>query len=77
VLVERAHQQVFAEGVEEIDVVPGGRTDRHAQARAHLIDEDLVPQALGLADFVLRARPTHVEASARSIDSDVLRAGWK
>ena len=76
-LVERAHEQVLAEGIEEVDVMTGGRTGGHAQPRAHLVDEDLVPQALGLPDLVLRARPTHMEASARSVDNDVLGAGWK
>ena len=34
-------------------VVPGGRADRPRRARAHLLHEHLVPQALGLGDLVV------------------------
>jgi hypothetical protein len=58
-----ADQQVLAERIEQIDVVPDRRARRHRQARSHLFREDEVSQLLRLADFVLIARPGHIEAS--------------
>jgi len=59
----RAHQQVLAERVEHVDVVPRRRALRHAQPSAHFFDEDEVPQALRLANVFFIASPNHIQPS--------------
>jgi hypothetical protein len=56
-----AHEQVFAERIEQVDVVTGRRAGRYAEARAHLFGEDEMPQALRLRNLVLVACPHHIE----------------
>ncbi len=52
---------MLAERVEHVDVVAGGCALRHAQARAHLLDEDEMPQALRLANVFFIASPNHIQ----------------
>jgi hypothetical protein len=64
---------VLAERVEHVDIVPCGRAVRHAQACAHFLGEDQVPQALRLANFVFIACPNNFQLS--SIDPARLWSG--
>ena len=67
-----AHQQVFAVVVEQVHVV--ARQPAVVQACAHLASEDLVSQALRLADLVLVACPGHRNAAARRFSEARIRA---
>jgi hypothetical protein len=59
----RPHQQVFAERIEHVDVMPRGRAMRHAQASDHFFGKDQVPQLLRLANVSFIASPNHFKPS--------------
>jgi hypothetical protein len=65
---------VFAELVEQVDVVARRRARERRGAGAHLVDEYLVAQALGGADIVEVARPHHPQ---RGSDVRALRAAGR
>ena len=56
-----AHQQMFAVRIEQVDVVPGGRSGRHHEARPHLLSKHEVSQLLSLSNIIVIASPNHFE----------------
>ena len=63
----RAHQQVLAIGIEDIDIVARWRAVRRREMRAHLLREDLVAQALRAAQIGLVAGPQHFQRCGRPV----------
>jgi len=56
---------VLTIGVEEVDVVASRAAGGHAQARAHFLGEDQVPQALRGENIFFSARPKDFQGLSR------------
>jgi hypothetical protein len=57
------HKQVLTVVIKKIDIVPRNSL---GQARTHFAHKDVVPQALGFANFVQMARPGHFDFAPAS-----------
>jgi len=64
---------VLAKRVEHVDVVARRRPLRHAQARAHFLGEDQVPQALSLPNFIFMTSPNHFKPQRAAVAGSRMR----